>query len=953
MTAVKLILSALFPVALAIITYWLDKKTKFGKLPFATKQIIIGVIFGISACLATEYGIPTHGVVLNVRGASPLTAGLLFGGPAGIIAGFIGGIYRWFSIYWGIGSYTRVACSLGTILAGFIGAVCKKFMFDNKKASWFYGLFIGMTTEVLHMLLVFITHMDEIAKAFDIVKACAVPMIIANGLSVTAAVLFVTIVGKDKSVKKYQTKQIIQTFSASLFICVIVAFFVTSAFTYILQSRVSQTDVSNSLSMNVEDVNSDIKNASEEHMLEISRTLKHELEREGLDTIPENISESKREELRDYLNSYIDSYRITEINIIDKNGIISLSTNKDFDNFNMGSDPEGQAAEFLCLLDGEDEYVQDFGPTDYDENILRKYAGVSLAHGGFVQIGYDDVSLQEAINQKIEIAAQNRHIGSNGFVFIIDEKNKKIVSAPENTITDEQIESFSESIDNKKDNTVIKAKDDNGDFIYCMQKHTEGYIIIAAIPEIDANFDRNISVYIGVFMQIVVFVTLFVLVYFLIKKTIVDNIHKINTSLAKITGGNLDTKVNVMENEEFASLSNDINATVSTLKQYIAEAEARVDKELEFAKTIQHSSLPSVFPPYPNRKDFDIFASMHTAKEVGGDFYDFYFVGESKLLLLIADVSGKGIPAAMFMMTAKTMIKNLAETGLPVDEVMTQANTKLCEINDAGMFVTVWVGIIDMSTGKINYVCAGHNPPLIKHLNGSFEYLKGKNSFVLAGMEGIKYRSSEMQMLPNDKLFLYTDGVTEATNEKQELYGEDRLLEYLNSRESLDVTETCEGVLESVNSFVGSAPQFDDITMLMFNLNEIFNDDELTLAPTVESIPRVTEYLETRMMQTGVDQKIISKINVIVDEIYSNIAYYSNSLWAKVRFKREPKTITLTFIDNGKEYNPLESDDPDITLSAEERAIGGLGIMMVKKMADDIQYKYESGENTLTIKVLI
>jgi len=953
MTIFRLISSALFPVALAVIMYSLDKRTKFNKLPYPAKQIIIGIVFGISACLATEFGIPTHDVVLNVRGASPLTAGLLFGGPAGIIAGIIGGVYRWLSVYWGVGSYTRIACSLGTIIAGFVGAACRKFMFDNKKSSWFYGLFIGMTTEVLHMLLVFITHMTNIEKAFDIVKACAVPMILANGLSVMVAVLFITLVSKEKIISKYKKRQITQTFSASLLICVVVAFVITSGFTYILQDSVSHSDVNNSLTMNIEDVEADIKNASDQYILDVARTLKYDIEHVGLDTIPDDITEEEREELRSELIMFKDVYKISEINVVNTEGIISLSTNKDYDFFNMGANTDGQAIEFFCLLNGTELYVQDFGPTDYDSSIYRKYAGAALSDGGFVQIGYNAVHLQSAINSKIEIAARNRHIGDNGFVFIINSDDKQIISAPENSVTQELVLSFASQIDNEQDNTVIQVKDDNGKYIYCMQKHAEGYIIIACIPENDAHFARNISVYIGVFMQIVVFVILFVLVYILIKRIIVDNIHKINNSLAKITSGNLDTKVDVMDNEEFASLSDDINATVSTLRDYIAEAETRVDKELEFAKTIQFSSLPSVFPPYPNRRDFDIFASMDTAKEVGGDFYDFYFVGDNKLLMLIADVSGKGIPAAMFMMTANTMIKNLAETGIPVEEIMTQANTKLCEMNEAGMFVTVWMGIVDLSVGKISFVSAGHNPPLIKHQNGEFEYLKGRSGLVLAGMDGIKYRPMEAQLLPNDKLFLYTDGVTEATNENNELYGEDRLKDYLNSRATLGVDETCRGVLEDVNEFVGTAPQFDDITMLMFNLNEINNYNELTLSPTKASIPRVTEFVENWMLRTKVEQKIIKKVNVIVDEIYSNIANYSNSLWARVHYTRDMNSLTLTFTDNGIRYNPLEAEAPDITLSADERQIGGLGIMMVKKMASDVRYEYENEQNKLIITIAL
>jgi sigma-B regulation protein RsbU (phosphoserine phosphatase) len=205
---------------------------------------------------------------------------------------------------------------------------------------------------------------------------------------------------------------------------------------------------------------------------------------------------------------------------------------------------------------------------------------------------------------------------------------------------------------------------------------------------------------------------------------------------------------------------------------------------------------------------------MDTAKEVGGDFYDFYFVNEDTLAFLIADVSGKGIPAAMFMMNAKAVLKSYAESGLDVNKVFTLGNEKLCEGNDAGMFVTAWMGFLNTKTGEVTFANAGHNPPLVRHADGSFEYLKARAGFVLAGMEGVKYRKNELQLAPGDVIYLYTDGVTEATNINDELYGEDRLLALLNANKEASMEELCKLVKEDVFAFAGEAPQFDDITML-------------------------------------------------------------------------------------------------------------------------------------------
>lgn len=212
MLVFRLVTATVLPVIFAAIFYSIEKKDTWKKLSYWKRQGIIGLAFGWIACLATQFGIPTAGVVLNVRNAAPLSAGLLFGGPAGLIAGITGGIYRWVSVAWGIGEYSKVACSLGTFMAGLIGAACRKFMFDNKKASWFYGFFIGMTTEVLHMLLLFLTKMDDLAMAFVVVQKCAVPMILANGVSVMLSMMLISFLGSQKRQRKQEKNRLLRQF---------------------------------------------------------------------------------------------------------------------------------------------------------------------------------------------------------------------------------------------------------------------------------------------------------------------------------------------------------------------------------------------------------------------------------------------------------------------------------------------------------------------------------------------------------------------------------------------------------------------------------------------------------------------------------------------------------------------------------------------------------------------
>ena len=929
----KLLIPVLCNAVLAVLLYMTEKKTTFGKADRWLKQCIIGILFGALAAFSTEYGVDVGGAIMNVRDASPICAGLIFGAPAGIISGVIGGAYRWLAVFWGAGSYTRLACSVSTVLAGFIAALLRKHMFDDKKPSFIYGLGIGMVCEVLHMLMIFVTNMNDANRAFTFVESCTLPMVLANGIAVGLAVMAVSILGREKLKFHKEQKQISQTFQFWLFICIVIAYFVTSGFTYVLQTGMSGKETESVININLEDVHKDITDTSDENLLKITRTVRSEY-------------------LSDDTPLYIlcERYNVKGINIVDQNGIITDSTLKEFIGYDMASGE--QSAEFLVLLDGEEEFVQKYQPLSIDESISRKYAGVRLPDGGFIQVGYDAEQFRKDIDERVIEVTKNRHIGNNGFVAICDENLNIVIDRSD--YSGKNLNTIGVSIDTDvtSENTVFEAEI-YGKPYFLAYTFAEGYYIIGAIPKSEAMFMRNVSIYVSIFMEILIFAALFTLIYFLIKKVIIDNLRKINGTLAEITDGNLNVTVDVRTNEEFASLSDDINQTVSTLKRYIAEAAARIDKELEFAKEIQYSALPSVFPPYPNRKDFEIYAHMITAKEVGGDFYDFYMLGDSTLAFMIADVSGKGIPAAMFMMQAKTIIKDLAESGLELPEVFATANKKLCENNDAGMFVTAWMGILDLKTGLLKFVNAGHNPPLVRQADGEFVYLKARSGMVLAGMDGIKYRQNELQLTPGDQIFLYTDGVTEATDKNNQLYGEERLLETVNRNIVMDTRKLCEAVKSDVDQFVGEAPQFDDITMLSVEIQYIRGENSITVIADDKSMIPVSEFAKSLTEKLAVVPKVANKVSIAVDEIYSNIINYSGAELATISYEIKDGRLYITFTDDGIPYNPLEADEPDVTLSAEERKIGGLGIFMVKKMTESMEYTYEDEKNILKLIIAL
>ena len=290
-----------------------------------------------------------------------------------------------------------------------------------------------------------------------------------------------------------------------------------------------------------------------------------------------------------------------------------------------------------------------------------------------------------------------------------------------------------------------------------VEKLEDDTMLLTLLPVKEVYANRDMQAYETALADILLFAVIYLLISVLVQQIVVNNIQLVNQSLDKITGGDLNEVVNVRNASEFASLSDDINQTVSVLKGYIAAAEKRIEQELEFARSIQDAALPKNFK-YP-RTDFELFAMMDPAKEVGGDFYDFFFVDNDHLALVIADVSGKGIPAALFMMRAKTAIRNLAESGRAPSEILFRANNTLCDGNDAEMFVTAWIGIIDLGTGEMRCANAGHEYPVLMRAGGEYELFKDKHGLALAAMEDMRYREYEIQLNPGDRLFVYTDGI--------------------------------------------------------------------------------------------------------------------------------------------------------------------------------------------------
>ena len=384
----------------------------------------------------------------------------------------------------------------------------------------------------------------------------------------------------------------------------------------------------------------------------------------------------------------------------------------------------------------------------------------------------------------------------------------------------------------------------------------------------------------------------------------------------------------------------------------ISAEQQRIGTELELANRIQENSVPRVFPAFPDRQDFDLYANMVPAKEVGGDFYSYFLIDDDHLAFTIADVSGKGVPAALFMMVTMILINERSMLGGTPDEIISFVNRRICSHNEAEMFVTAWFGILELSTGKISATNAGHDDPAIFRDGKLFDIEKAKHGLVMGAMSEAKYTSYEIQLKPGDKIFLYTDGIPEATNADMKLFGLERMVDSLNKHKDMNPQGIIEGIKEDVNTFVAQAPQFDDMTMLCIEYKGGAKSNSIELDATDENLDKINDFIR-ESVNSKCSEKTLNQVLLVVEELYVNVAHYAyKPEIGKIKIDAEVDNnlLRLTLTDWGKAYNPLERQDPDITLDAQDRNIGGLGVFMSKKLVDKINYERIDDKNILVLE---
>ena len=499
----------------------------------------------------------------------------------------------------------------------------------------------------------------------------------------------------------------------------------------------------------------------------------------------------------------------------------------------------------------------------------------------------------------------------------------------------------------------VKAKDSESvDWILCVQRQMERL-----------NFYRTSYVKHVALSALIIVVIVFMTYGIYLSRFLILPVKKIADEAQRFADEHTEATSSLSQEikslNEIGQLARTVDSMEAQVLEYIddltriTKEKEQIKAELSVATEIQASMLPHEFP---KNDEFDIFATMTPAKEVGGDFYDFFMIDPKHLALVIADVSGKGVPAALFMVIAKTLIKNRTQMGGSPSEILADVNRQLCEGNKAELFVTVWLGILDISTGKVIASNAGHEYPAVMKSGGDYELLKSKHSPAVATLEDLKFRQYEFVLNSGDMIYLYTDGVAEATNSNYELYGTDRMIEALNRIKNESAEEVLLSMKNAVDSFTGEAPQFDDITMLCLKYHGGGKQvKELTVEALIDNLDDVLAFVDEQLEAHDCSMKVQTQIDIAVEELFVNIAHYAYNpktgpATLRLEIQENPLAVIITFIDKGVPYDPLARPDPDVTLSAEEREIGGLGIYMVKKSMDDIAYEYKDGKNILMIK---
>ena len=462
--------------------------------------------------------------------------------------------------------------------------------------------------------------------------------------------------------------------------------------------------------------------------------------------------------------------------------------------------------------------------------------------------------------------------------------------------------------------------------------------------------------------------TLFILII-IISRNITNPIRKLAEATQKIGAGNFNVELPpVRSNDELGQLTGSFHNMQQHLNDYILNlkvataAKENIESELKIAHDIQQGIIPKIFPPIPQRNDFDIYAILEPAKEVGGDLYDFFFIDDDLLAFAIGDVSGKGVPASLFMAITVTLLRAKAQKKLKVNEIVKSINVELCRDNTNSMFVTFFLGILNLKTGEINYCNAGHNYPYILQDGNKQKCLDITHGTPLGLFESTVYKSSTVFLNKNEIIILYTDGITEAMDKSGNWFDEKRLEDaLLKTSEHKSAREITNYLLEVTKEFTKGAEQSDDITLLVLSFEgeqsiPLSNfKKQLSVINDLSELAVVNDFLDRIAEEMNITTELLFDFKLVFEEIISNIIFYAFSdkdeHQIKIDFEADGNNIFLRIEDEGNAFNPIDIPPPeDIDKPLEERKVGGLGVHLVKTLMDKVEYERKSNKNILMLK---
>src|SRR5262245_8618221 len=679
-------------------------------------------------------------------------------------------------------------------------------------------------------------------------------------------------------------------------------------------------------------------------------------------------------EINRRLKQIADDTVLDEIWITDEKGHAYLRNISEID-FTFSPDPkkQPQAHVFWPLLTGKTKsVVQETRQRDIDTQVF-KYVGVAgVDRPRIVQVGYNAAFLQQ-LRLRMGLTRLVNQLVSEGSVIAIRVLDKNLITVDyAERLRDDKLPEPTESDLANLRKLVSEGR---------TESHLEGSLLKVAAPigeeggelkggailvtlptdRMQAAIRQESRLAIAVSGLVLLFGSVIAIFG---AKTISRPIADLTEMTRRIAGGDFTQRIDTRAKNEIGVLAASFNGMTRRLAESIEHlkettaAKERIESELKIAHEIQMSMVPKIFPPFPDRSEFDIFATLASAKEVGGDFYDFFFIDNDRLCFAVGDVSGKGVPASLFMAVTKTLFKATAGNGGTPGEILARLNTEICRDNDSCMFVTLFCAILNIRTGQVDYSNGGHNLPYYLH-NDGVGPLEDTGGKALGLMEQTPYESRRMLLGPGEALLLYTDGVTEAMDSNDTLYSDQRLERFLTSYRGSSPRKIVGDLVADVRHFAGEAQQSDDITALAlyyFGATKKMTESlEIKLHNKLSELDRFNQTLTEFGQHHGLAPKVVYDLNLALEEILTNIITYgytdSREHEITVRLSIQPPgAVRIEVEDDGQPFNPLDAPEADTTKPLEERTIGGLGIHLVCKLMDGLEYRRQGDTNLLIMK---